>query len=104
MSSSDNCENCKRRKIERKEAILEILNTEKNFGEILTILNCEFKEPLKKSRLLTEDQINLIFNNLNQIIDINEKLTKKIEFAVTQGLEDGDEVMKIQYTIYFNLF
>ncbi|CAD5120071.1 DgyrCDS8652 [Dimorphilus gyrociliatus] len=93
-ASNDNCDSCTRRIMERKEAILEILNTEKSFGEILTILNCEFKVPLKKSRLLTDEQINLIFNNLNQIIDINEKLTKKIEFAVTQGLDEGDENLK----------
>ncbi|KAM7406839.1 hypothetical protein PAMA_002849 [Pampus argenteus] len=57
------CERCSKLRTERKEAILEFLNTESSYGEDLRIIKEEFYCPMQNAGLLTAEQLTVVFGN-----------------------------------------
>ncbi|XP_061183719.1 uncharacterized protein LOC133191955 [Saccostrea echinata] len=78
---------------ERKETILEIRDTEINYGRDLKILKEEFYKPMKNNGLLTSEQLEDIFQNLEDLIEVNKQFTDRLQQAVEAALEAGDELL-----------
>ncbi len=52
----------------------------------------EFYEPLKKNGLLTVDQLQTIFLNLDELIMINKYFVEKLENVIRVTQQKSDEV------------
>ncbi|TRY59288.1 hypothetical protein DNTS_016364 [Danionella cerebrum] len=85
------CERCSKLRTERKEAILEFLNTESSYGEDLRIIKEEFYCPMQSAGLLTAEQLNVVFSNVQELIDVNERFTEILQDSIDQGFDQGDE-------------
>ncbi|XP_064420138.1 uncharacterized protein SI:DKEY-91I10.2 [Latimeria chalumnae] len=85
------CKSCTKRRTERKEAILEFLNTEQSYGEDLRIIKEEFYLPMQSAGLLMPDQLAVVFSNVQELIDLNEKFADCLQEATDQAQDQGDE-------------
>ncbi|XP_018582092.2 uncharacterized protein LOC108918934 [Scleropages formosus] len=89
--SNSMCDKCSKRRMERKEAILELLNTECSYGEDLRIIYEEFYNPMQSASLLTTDQLSVVFGNVQELISVNEKFTERLQHSIDQAFDQGDE-------------
>ncbi|XP_030066738.1 uncharacterized protein LOC115475138 [Microcaecilia unicolor] len=85
------CEKCIMRRTERKEAILEFINTETSYGEDLRIIKEEFYLPMQSAGLLTQDQLLVVFSNIQELIDLNENFLECLQEEIDQAFEQGDD-------------
>ncbi|XP_010878048.2 uncharacterized protein si:dkey-91i10.2 isoform X2 [Esox lucius] len=85
------CERCSKLRTERKEAILEFLNTESSYGEDLRIIKEEFLCPMQSAGLLTSEQLAVVFSNVQELIDVNERFTEHLQDSIDQAFDQGDE-------------
>nr|XP_046224045.1 uncharacterized protein LOC124047779 [Oncorhynchus gorbuscha] len=85
------CERCTKLRTERKEAILEFLNTESSYGEDLRIIKEEFYCPMQSAGLLTPEQLTVVFSNVQELIDVNERFTEHLQESIDQAFDQGDE-------------
>ncbi|XP_051565226.1 uncharacterized protein si:dkey-91i10.2 isoform X2 [Myxocyprinus asiaticus] len=85
------CERCSKLRTERKEAILEFLNTESSYGEDLRIIKEEFYCPMQNAGLLTAEQLAVVFSNVQELIDVNDKFTEHLQDSIDQAFDQGDE-------------
>ncbi|KAI5621146.1 hypothetical protein C0J50_19081 [Silurus asotus] len=85
------CERCSKLRTERKEAILEFLNTETSYGEDLRIIKEEFYFPMQSAGLLTAEQLTVVFSNVQELIDVNDRFTEHLQDNIDQALDQGDE-------------
>ncbi|KAH9415232.1 hypothetical protein DERP_006324 [Dermatophagoides pteronyssinus] len=86
------CHPCQKRRNERKEIISEIVDTELKYGRDLKIILEEFAKPISVAGLLTQQQVDDIFLNLDQLIDVNCQLAQLLQDAVDLAIEQqGDE-------------
>uniref|UniRef100_A0AAZ3SPD2 Rho guanine nucleotide exchange factor 49 n=1 Tax=Oncorhynchus tshawytscha TaxID=74940 RepID=A0AAZ3SPD2_ONCTS len=85
------CERCSKLRTERKEAILEFLNTESSYGEDLRIIKEEFYCPMQSAGLLTSEQLTVVFSNVQELIDVNERFTEHLQESIDQAFDQGDE-------------
>ncbi|KAL3853960.1 hypothetical protein ACJMK2_013251 [Sinanodonta woodiana] len=85
------CKQCYQRRIERKETIQEISDTEISYGRDLMILKNEFYNPMKTAGLLKPEQLDSIFLNLDELIHVNTQFTTKLRAAV-QGANQTEDV------------
>ncbi|XP_059417809.1 uncharacterized protein LOC132152885 isoform X2 [Carassius carassius] len=85
------CERCSKLRTERKEAILEILNTESSYGEDLRIIKEEFYCPMQSAGLLTAEQLAVVFSNVQELIDVNDRFTEHLQDSIDQAFDQGDE-------------
>ncbi|CAB1328664.1 unnamed protein product, partial [Coregonus sp. 'balchen'] len=85
------CERCSKLRTERKEAILEFLNTESSYGEDLRIIKEEFYCPMQSAGLLTSEQLTVVFSNVQELIDVNERFTEHLQDSIDQAFDQGDE-------------
>ncbi|KAG7331125.1 hypothetical protein KOW79_005094 [Hemibagrus wyckioides] len=85
------CERCLKLRTERKEAILEFLNTESSYGEDLRIIKEEFYFPMQSAGLLTAEQLTVVFSNVQELIDVNDRFTEHLQDNIDQALDQGDE-------------
>lgn len=85
------CERCSKLRTERKEAILEFLNTESSYGEDLRIIKEEFYCPMQSAGLLTAEQLTVVFANVQELIDVNERFTEHLQDSIDQAFDQGDE-------------
>ncbi|XP_013402021.1 uncharacterized protein LOC106167714 isoform X3 [Lingula anatina] len=85
------CTKCHSRRVERKETIQELVDTELSYGRDLRIIKEEFMSPMKTASLLTPEQLDTIFINLEELIDINDKFADKLQDLVELANEQGDE-------------
>ncbi|XP_028664142.2 LOW QUALITY PROTEIN: uncharacterized protein si:dkey-91i10.2 [Erpetoichthys calabaricus] len=85
------CEKCAKLRTERKEAILEFINTESSYGEDLRIIREEFYVPMQTAGLLTCDQLSVVFSNVQELIEVNENFTEVLQDAIDQAFDQGDE-------------
>ncbi|KAK3083377.1 hypothetical protein FSP39_021073 [Pinctada imbricata] len=76
---------------ERRETILEIRDTEISYGRDLRILREEFYKPMKNNGLLSSEQLEAIFLNLDELLHVNTQFTDRLEAAVDLAVERGDE-------------
>ncbi|XP_042192119.1 uncharacterized protein si:dkey-91i10.2 [Callorhinchus milii] len=85
------CGKCGRRRTERKEAVLEFVNTEGSYGEDLRVIRQEFYLPMQDAGLLAREQLAVIFSNIQELIEVNEKFTQRLHDSTEQALDQGDE-------------
>ncbi len=85
------CVGCARRRVERKEILTEIIETELKFGRDLRIMRDEFARPMRVAGLLTAEQLANIFLNTEELIDANARFTEALKDAIEIALEEGDE-------------
>lgn len=81
------CERCSKLRTERKEAILEFLNTEGSYGEDLRIIKEEFYCPMQSAGLLSADQLTIVFGNVQELIDVNERFTEHLQESIDQAFD-----------------
>ena len=87
------CEQCATRRVERKEIITEIIETEIKYGRDLRIIYEEFYRPMIVAGLLAPDQLANIFLNVEELIQVNVKFTESLKDAIEIALDQGDEDM-----------
>ncbi|KAI9518753.1 hypothetical protein NQZ68_034534 [Dissostichus eleginoides] len=85
------CDRCSKLRTERKEAILEFLNTEQSYGEDLRIIKEEFYGPMQSAALLTPEQLSVVFSNVQELIDVNDRFTEHLQDSIDQAFDQGDE-------------
>ncbi|XP_074662953.1 uncharacterized protein LOC141915359 [Tubulanus polymorphus] len=85
------CKKCQESRVERKEAMQEIVDTEISYGRDLKLIREEFLLPMQKSSLLSAEQLQSIFLNLQELIDINDKFSDSLLDAIELANEQGDE-------------
>lgn len=81
------CERCSKLRTERKEAILEFLNTESSYGEDLRIIKKEFYCPMQSAGLLTAEQLTVVFSNVQELIDVNDRFTEHLQDSIDQAFD-----------------
>ncbi|XP_035216680.1 rhoGEF domain-containing protein gxcJ-like [Stegodyphus dumicola] len=85
------CRKCEFRRCERKEIIIEFVDTELKYGRDLRIIKEEFYRPMEIAGLLAKDQLLSIFLNLDELISANTKFSEKLQDALDIATEHGDE-------------
>ncbi|XP_073503612.1 uncharacterized protein [Phyllobates terribilis] len=85
------CMRCVTRRTERKEAVLEFVNTESSYGEDLRIIKEEFYLPMQTAGLLTREQLAVVFSNIQELIDLNEKFLEVLQEEIDQAFDQGDD-------------
>ncbi|XP_055926713.1 uncharacterized protein LOC129958327 [Argiope bruennichi] len=85
------CRKCEFRRCERKEIIIEFVDTELKYGRDLRIIKEEFYRPMEIAGLLARDQLVSIFLNLDELISANTKFSEKLQDALDIAMEHGDE-------------
>ncbi|KAI5720603.1 hypothetical protein M8J77_009363 [Diaphorina citri] len=84
------CEKCTKMRAERREIILEIIETEEKYGRDLQIIIDEFYKPMLVAGLLTQDQLESIFLNTEELLDNTLLMSEKLREAFNEG---DDEMM-----------
>ncbi|KAJ7392798.1 Protein T2 [Desmophyllum pertusum] len=76
----------------RQQVALELLQTERNYVEILTNILKVFKEPLEKEprggSIISAEDIKTIFGRLPGILDVHNKIMSELEVLVDEWKED----------------
>ena len=85
------CETCATRRVERKEIITEIIETEIKYGRDLRIIYEEFYRPMMVAGLLTQEQLANVFLNVEELIQVNAKFTEALKDGIEIALDQGDE-------------
>ncbi|XP_026521100.1 uncharacterized protein LOC113410657 [Notechis scutatus] len=85
------CEKCLKCRTERKESVLEFVNTEASYGEDLRIIKEEFYLPMQAAGLLTQEQLLVVFSNIQELIDLNENFLEYLQEEIEQAIEQGDD-------------
>lgn len=88
--NQDLCPKCNKERSVRKEAIIELIETEVNYGNDLRILKDEFYTPIKINSFCTQDELNQIFTNLQELLDVNSKLCQNLEDELVLSKEKQD--------------
>eukprot|EP01100_Stratorugosa_tubuloviscum_P004692 TRINITY_DN2183_c0_g3_i4.p1 TRINITY_DN2183_c0_g3~~TRINITY_DN2183_c0_g3_i4.p1 ORF type:complete len:632 (-),score=215.87 TRINITY_DN2183_c0_g3_i4:61-1956(-) len=72
--------------LQRQEVIFEVISTEKQYLTSLTILVEKFVKPIRENNFLTNDQFDLIFSNVEQLVPISQKLITKLESRKSESI------------------
>lgn len=94
------CERCLKQRTERKEAVLEFLNTESSYGEDLRIIKEEFICPMQSAGLLTPEQLAVVFGNVQELIDVNDKFTEHLQDSIEQAFDQVSPAGPSHMNIY----
>lgn len=94
------CRKCSKKRIERKEIITEIVETEQKYGRDLQIILEEFHRPMLRAGLLTSEQLTAIFLNVEELLEHNLVLAEKLKFAV----EFAQVIKNYTCTIFYYLY
>ncbi|XP_078378862.1 protein ECT2-like [Oculina patagonica] len=85
----------------RQQVAMELLQTERNYVEILTNILKVFKEPLEKEprggSIISAEDIKTIFGRLPGILEVHNKIMSELEVLVNEWKEDkciGDIIIK----------
>lgn len=92
------CERCSKLRTERKEAILEFLNTESSYGEDLRIIKEEFYCPMQSAGLLTAEQLTVVFGNVQELIDVNDRFTEHLQDSIDQAFDQVTHSLSLSYS------
>ena len=84
------CKLCEKRRIERKEIVTEIYETELKYGRDLRIIVEEFYRPMLVAGLLTSDQLAAIFLNAEELIRANALFSSLLGDSINAAVESGD--------------
>ncbi|KAM9038671.1 uncharacterized protein LOC105749828 [Sarcophilus harrisii] len=85
------CGQCTKLRWERKQAVLEFIHTEASYGEDLHILKEQFQLPMQSAGLLNPGQLLVVFSNIQELIDLNERFLKSLKQEISQALSQGDD-------------
>lgn len=85
------CPKCEKKRTERREIITEIVQTELKYGHDLRIVREEFYKPIETAGLLSKQQLEEIFLNLDELIEVNTGFSEKLQDALDIASEQGDE-------------
>ncbi|KAJ8922446.1 hypothetical protein NQ315_004393 [Exocentrus adspersus] len=85
------CRKCMKKRSERKEIIMEIVETEEKYSRDLQIILEEFYQPMLVAGLLTADQLSAIFLNVEELLENSQALAERLRDAVEIALEQGDD-------------
>ncbi|XP_067686076.1 uncharacterized protein [Haliotis asinina] len=85
------CPCCLNMRSERRETIQEIVETEISYGRDLKILRDEFYTPMKQNAMLTSDQLDVVFANLHELIQVNEQFLHKLQNEVATAANNNEE-------------
>lgn len=85
------CKSCDKKRIERKEIISEFVETELKYGRDLKIIHDEFYRPMQIAGLLSKDQINGIFLNLDELIMAHCRFADRLGMAINEARNLGDQ-------------
>lgn len=85
------CRKCSKRRVERREIITEIVETEEKYGRDLRIILDEFYKPMRVAGLLTADQLSSVFLNAEELLEHNTMLAEKLRDGYEIAIEQGDE-------------
>ncbi|KAK8758872.1 hypothetical protein V5799_003496, partial [Amblyomma americanum] len=85
------CPKCEKKRTERREIITEIVQTELKYGHDLRIIKEEFYKPIETAGLLTKQQLEEIFLNLDELMEVNASFAEKLQDALDIASEQGDE-------------
>ncbi|XP_017070994.1 uncharacterized protein LOC108107794 [Drosophila eugracilis] len=85
------CRKCGKKRVERKEIITEIVETEEKYGRDLQIILEEFCHPMLVAGLLTQEQLSAIFLNTEDLLENNQTLAERMRDALDMSLEQGDD-------------
>ncbi|KAH8302159.1 hypothetical protein KR044_003393 [Drosophila immigrans] len=85
------CRKCGKKRVERKEIITEIVETEEKYGRDLQIILEEFCHPMLVAGLLTQEQLSAIFLNTEDLLENNQTLAERMRDALDIALEQGDD-------------
>nr|XP_040058234.1 uncharacterized protein si:dkey-91i10.2 [Gasterosteus aculeatus aculeatus] len=91
------CERCSKLRTERKEAILEFMNTELSYGEDLRIIREEFYCPMQSAGLLSAEQLVVVFGNVQELIQVNDRFTEHLQDSIDQAFDHGDHNLLTVY-------
>ncbi|XP_073255407.1 protein ECT2-like [Porites lutea] len=101
----------------RQQVAMELLQTERNYVEILTNILKVFKEPLEKEpcggSIISAEDIKTIFGRLPGILEVHNKIMNELEALLNEWREDkcigniisnhADELVKV-YPPFVNYF
>lgn len=85
------CRKCTKKRIERREIIAEIVETEEKYGRDLRIILDEFYKPMLVAGLLSPEQLSSIFLNVGELLEHNTVLAEKLRDGYEIAIEQGDE-------------
>ncbi|XP_061397159.1 serine-rich adhesin for platelets, partial [Musca vetustissima] len=85
------CRKCGKKRVERKEILTEIVETEEKYGRDLQIILEEFCHPMLVAGLLTQEQLSAIFLNTEELLENNQALAERMRDALDIALEQGDD-------------
>ncbi|CAI9716952.1 neuroepithelial cell-transforming gene 1 protein-like isoform X1 [Octopus vulgaris] len=85
------CHQCHTTRIERRETILEIFQTELNYGRDLKILLVEFYGPIKEAGLINNQQLTELFLNLEELVDVNENFIEQLNRVLNSSPLHNDK-------------
>lgn len=85
------CQNCGKKRAERREIIWEFIETEKKYTRDLQIIIDEFYRPMLVAGLCTQDQLSAIFLNIEELLENSELFCAKIRDALDAANEQGDD-------------
>ncbi|KAK3742178.1 hypothetical protein QZH41_012073, partial [Actinostola sp. cb2023] len=85
------CPKCCERRVERKEAIIELVQTEINYANDLQILKEEFYSPLQSGGILQPDHLAEIFLNLQELVEVSTKFSSRLQKALEVSVSKGNE-------------
>ncbi|KAL3275595.1 hypothetical protein HHI36_020350 [Cryptolaemus montrouzieri] len=85
------CRKCLKKRSERKEIIMEIVETEEKYSKDLQIILEEFYQPMLVAGLLTAEQLSTIFLNVEELLENSQSLAERLRDAVEIAIEQGDE-------------
>lgn len=90
-STSMVCYLCAKRRVERKEIITEIVDTEVKYGRDLRIIRDEFQRPMQVAGLLTREQLDNIFLNVEELVEVNRRFTAALKASIDTALVMGGQ-------------
>uniref|UniRef100_A0A8C6ZTQ8 DH domain-containing protein n=1 Tax=Nothoprocta perdicaria TaxID=30464 RepID=A0A8C6ZTQ8_NOTPE len=84
------------RRTERKESVLEFVNTEASYGEDLRIIKEEFYLPMQAAGLLSQEQLLGVFSNIQELIDLNENFLEILQEEIDRAF---DQVQMLVFSV-----
>ncbi|XP_007493817.2 uncharacterized protein LOC103104764 [Monodelphis domestica] len=85
------CGQCTKLRWERKQAVLEFIQTEASYGENLRVIKEQFQLPMQSAGLLSPGQLLAVFSNIQELIDLNEKFLESLKEEIAEALSQGDD-------------
>ncbi|CAB3992237.1 Myosin-M heavy chain [Paramuricea clavata] len=85
------CYKCQSHRVERKEAIIELVQTEINYGNDFQIIKEEFLSPMQTGGIVSPDNLAKIFLNIQELLDVSTKFCQKIQNSMEECMNKNDE-------------